>query len=144
MTSRPLTSDELTYIESTLEELRDHFHVWPTEPGNEWHLVNFAFYEGCGGDGGSGDILARAAPLALGNYLVRNLDCAWCMLADMNDQRYAITHPLLFEPVDLYGLDRHPMLDPDEHDDYTGLFCPGEGAHESIYALKRILNPGSG
>ena len=143
---RALSPAETRHIESTLEQLRDHFKEWPTEPGNEWHLVDFAFYEGCGGSEHCGELLRTAAPLALGRQLVTKHDFEWCMYSkdESQDWRYAIIHRKLDEPIDLYMLDEQPLLDRDEHDDDTEPFYPGEGAHESLYAIKRMIEQHGG
>jgi hypothetical protein len=58
--------------------------------------------------------------------------------------RYAVTHAALNAPIDLYDLDDNPLLDPDEHDLDTEPFEPGEGAHESLYAIVRKLIESTG
>ncbi len=146
MTNRTLTPTEIRHIETALERLREHFSEWPTPPGNEWHLVDFAFYEGCGGSGHCGELLRTAAPLALGQHLVTHHDCEWCMVDgnSAQDWRFAISHHTLEHPLDLYALDEHPLIDPDEHDDDMEPFQPGEGAHESLYAIKRMIDQRGG
>ena len=57
---------------------------------------------------------------------------------------YAVTHAAFDAPIDLYGLDDNPLLDPDEHDEETEPFEPGECAHESLYAIVRKLIESTG
>ena len=135
-----LTPSEHEHVAAILADLREHFHVWPTEPGNEWHLVDFAYYEGCGRQDHCRETLRVAAPLVLGNHLVNNYGCNWCMLSRGGEWHWAVNHTALSSPIDLYGLDDHPMLDPYEHDAELEPFEPGEGAHESLYAIVRLLN----
>jgi hypothetical protein len=130
----------MAYIEEALARLRQHFEHWPCEPGKEWYLVNFAYYEGCGHRWQCcTNILQEAAPLALGRTLVDEFEFTWCMLQKHGLWRYSIRHPEIDETFDLYGLDENPLLDPNEHDDETEPFDPGEGAHESIHAILRKI-----
>ena len=139
-TTRALTPKETSHIEQTLARLREHFKVWPTEPGKEWYLVNFAYYEGCGHrDQCCIDVLRECAPLALGQTLVTDHGFEWCMIGSVDSWRFAVKHSKVTETFDLYHLDKTPMLDPEEHDEETGPFDPGEGAHESIYAILRLV-----
>lgn len=144
METRELTPSELRHVAATLSKLREHFKAWPTAAGDEWHLADFAYYEGCGHQEHCRETLRIAAPLALGNHLVRNYGCDWCMLKPDTEWRYAITHAALNAPIDLYDLDDNPLLDPDEHDENTEPFEPGEGAHESLYAIVRKLTQSAG
>ena len=139
MEIRELTASEFQHIATTLSELREHFKVWPTDSGNEWHLVDFAYYEGCGHQEHCRETLRIAAPLALGNHLVKNYRFDWRMIKQDAEWRYAVAHAALDAPIDLYDLDDNPLLDPDEHDDDTEPFDPGEGAHESLHAILRKL-----
>lgn len=139
-TQRVLSSNEESYVEESLARLRRHFSAWPCEPGKEWHLVNFAYYEGCGRrDQCCINILRECAPLALGRTLVTDFGFSWCMLQNSGYWRYAVKHPEIDATFDLYKLDEQPLLDPDEHDDDTEPFEPGEGAHESIHAILRMI-----
>lgn len=61
------------------------------------------------------------------------------MISLSDSARFAVKHSEIAEPLDLYRLDENPMLDPDEHDEDTEPFDPGEGAHESIYAILRQI-----
>ena len=144
MKTRELTPSEFRHVAATLSGLREHFKFWPTDAGNEWHLANFAYYEGCGRQEHCRETLRIAAPLALGNHLVRNYGCDWCMIKPDAEWRYAVTHAALDAPIDLYDLDDNPLLDPDEHDEDTEPFEPGEGAHESLYAIVRKLTQNAG
>ncbi len=146
MRTRSLTSVEIQHVDDVLQRLRQHFDEWPTDVGNEWHLIDFAFYEGCGGSNHCGELLRIAAPLALGRHLVTHHGCEWCMCSDTatDSWRFAVSHPNLDVPIDLYRLDEHPLRDPDQHDEDTAPFGPGEGAHESVYAIKRMLGEHGG
>lgn len=138
--TRALTPDEKSFIDKSLEGLRDHFSVWPTERGKEWYLVAFAYYEGCGRrDECCVKFLRNCAPLALGQTLVADHGFEWCMIHSGDDWRFGVEHNEIAHPFDLYKLDESPMLDPDEHDEDTEPFEPGEGAHQSIYAILRKI-----
>ena len=138
--TRTLNKDEKSQIDKSLEGLRDHFCVWPTERGKEWYLVDFAYYEGCGHrDECCVKVLSKCAPLALGQALVADHGFEWCMIQSGDDWRIGVKHSQITAPFDLYKLDESPMLDPDEHNEDTEAFEPGEGAHESIYAILRQI-----
>ncbi len=61
------------------------------------------------------------------------------MVESPDSSRFAVKHYEITEPFDLYELDENPLLDPDEHDEETEPFEPGEAAHESIYAILRKI-----
>lgn len=136
---RPLTKAESTDVEDQLERLRDHYECWPTERGNEWRLSRFAYYEGCDRTPACAEILAIASPLALGRELVERHGCEWCMIETDDGARIGVAHHSLEMPIDLYGLDSSPLLDPDEHDEDLEPFARGEGAVESLFAIVRKL-----
>src|SRR6187455_1915991 len=63
---------EKAFIADVLRRLREHFHEWnkgDEAKGHEHSLIGFAFYEGCGDSRHCGEILAEAAPFALGQEL---------------------------------------------------------------------------
>ena len=66
------------------------------------------------------------------------------MIKPLDEWRYAVSHSALDAPIDLYGLDDNPLLDPDEHDDDIEPFEPGQGAHESLYAIVRRIAENTG
>ncbi len=137
---RSLNSEEASHVEDVLSRLREHFSVWPTEPGKEWYLVDFAFYEGCGRrDQCCVDILRESAPLAVGSTLVHDHGFEWCTLQGSDTSRISVRHPKIADPIDLHELELSPRLSPDHHDDDTEPFEPGEGAHESIHAILRLV-----
>ena len=137
---RPLTADESSHVEDVLARLRAHFSVWPTEAGKEWYLVNFAYYEGCGRrDQCCVDILRESAPLAVGSTLVHDHGFEWCTINGSDSARFSVRHSTIADPIDLYALESNPLLDPEHHDDDTEPFEPGEGAHESMHAILRLI-----
>jgi hypothetical protein len=81
-----------------LRRLRDHFHEWPCYEGGEYEWVGFAYYEGCGDSACCGDLLAEAAPVALGAELVARHGFVWVSLGP---GRLGVAHRALAEPVDL-------------------------------------------
>lgn len=138
--TRTLTPGEKSHIDEALARLREHFSVWPSENGKEWYLVDFAYYEGCGHRHDCCiEVLRECAPLALGTTLVHDHAFEWCMIQEAAAWRFAVKHPAIAEPLDLYTLDANPILDPDHHDADTEPFDPGEGAHESIHAILRQI-----
>ena len=136
----PLNPEQSTHVDDVLGRLRDHFSVWPTESRKEWYLVDFAYYEGCGRrDQCCADILRESAPLALGSTLVHDHGFEWCAIQTSDSACFAVRHPQISNPLDLYELETNPLMDPDHHDDDTGPFEPGEGAHESMHAILRLI-----
>ncbi len=111
-----------------------------TESGKEWYLVDFAYYEGCGRrDQCCLNTLRESAPLALGSTLVNDYEFEWCVIQTSDSARFAVRHPRISHLFDLYELESNPLMDPDHHDDDTEPFEPGEGAHESIHAILRMI-----
>ena len=98
----PLTDKQRAYIADVLRRLREHFREWPEYEGHEHDLVGFAYYEGCGDSACCGDLLAEAAPVALGVELVARHGFVWVSLGS---GRYGVAHPALAEPVDLCALE---------------------------------------
>ncbi|MEM6365954.1 MAG: hypothetical protein AAF745_16110 [Planctomycetota bacterium] len=135
-----MTPDEASHVEDVLTRLRDHFKVWPTESGKEWYLVDLAYYEGCGRrDQYCVEILPESAPLAVGSTLVHDHGFEWCAIHRSGSARFSVRHSGIADPIDLYELESTPMLDPDHHDDDMKPFEPGEGAHESMHAILRLI-----
>lgn len=135
-TIRDLTEDELTDIDEKLDRLRTHFCEWPTIPGKEWYLVDFAYYEGCGHrDECCVRILGECASIALGKTLVTDHGFHWCMIESNGELGLGVRHPGIAEPIDFDRLKETPLLHPDHHDDDMDPFDPGEGAHESMHAI---------
>jgi hypothetical protein len=132
--SRPLEPAELAAIDDVLQRLKDHFHQWRRAyVGFDHHLVEFAFYEGCGGTDCCGAILAEAAPLALGTELVLHYDFSWPAVRQGDQWHFAVTHPSLAEPIDLMTLE-DGRYDTDSHDHPPH---PGQLTYQS---LDGILN----
>jgi hypothetical protein len=130
--SRQLTQSERAYIADLFQRLRNHFHEWP-EYGDDVHeLIGFAFYEGCGSTDCCGKLLEEAAPIALGDELVRRHGFEWAMVQHDEEWHYAVTHPSLSQPIDLQQLENSSWND-EEYDEPTD---PGEMTHDS---LKTIL-----
>lgn len=99
---RDPSESELAHVADVLQRLREHFHEWHSE-GHE--LMEFAYYEGCGDSEHCGDILAEAAPFALGAELVARHGFRWVMLSGKSGPRYGVTHPVLSDPIDLESLE---------------------------------------
>lgn len=98
---------EKAFIADLLRRLREHFPEWTKDSpeGHEHALVGFAFYEGCGDSRCCGEILAEAAPFALGQELVTRHGFRWIMLIAGKTCRYGVLHPELHEPIDLASLE---------------------------------------
>jgi len=124
-----LTDEERGRIADVLRRLRDHFHEWPGYEGHEHELVGFAYYEGCGDSACCGDLLAEAAPIALGAELVARHGFAW---VSSGPGRYVVAHPALAGPVDLAAVEGGAWCDdpPDEP-------ARGEVTHRSLAGLVR-------
>jgi hypothetical protein len=118
-------------VADVLRRLREHFHEWPGYEGHEHDLVGFAYYEGCGDRPCCGDILAEAAPVALGAELVARHGFAW---ASLGPGRLAVTHPALAGPVDLAALEGGAWCD-----EPPGTPSRGEVTHGSLAGLVRAV-----
>ena len=77
---RSLSDEEHAHISDILTKCREHFHEWKGHEGGEHGLIAFAFYEGGGGSDHCGQILANAAPFALGKELVEKYGFTWHMV----------------------------------------------------------------
>src|SRR4051812_15969174 len=131
ISSRSLTRGEKASIARVLRALREHFHEWPTPEGHEHHLVAFAYYEGCGGSACCGQLLAEAAPLALGGELVANHGFRWVMLTSGESRRYGVVHPALGRPIDLASLEDGYWNDQE----YDQPPDPGRMTHDSLETI---------
>lgn len=70
--------------------------------------MEFAYYEGCGHRPGwecCRNLLAEAAPFAVGQELVANHGFRWVMLGSGRTRRYGVAHPALGRPLDLAALE---------------------------------------
>ena len=91
----------------------------------------FAYYEGCGGTACCGEILAEAAPLALGKELVANHGFGWAMIASGDTWRYGVVHPALDGPIDLVLLEDGSWND----EEYDLPPSPGKRTHDSLETI---------
>jgi hypothetical protein len=131
---RGLTRPERAFIADVLRRLREHFPEWnkkDSAKGNEHTLVGFAFYEGCGDSRHCGEILAEAAPFALGQELVTRYGFRWVMLPSGGIARYGVMHPALDEPVDLSSLADGSW----NGREYDGLPSRGVRTHDSLETI---------
>jgi len=129
--SRQLTSSEQSYIADIFQRLRDHFHEWPDNGDDVHELVGFAIYEGCGGSDCCGRLLEEAAPIALGDELVRRHEFEWVMVHADGAWHFAVTHPSLSQPIDLQQMEDGSWND-EEYDEPT---LPGEMTHDSLETI---------
>ena len=126
-----LTGEQRAYIADLMRRLREHFHEWPCVEGGENDLVGFAYYEGRGDSACCGDLLAEAAPVALGAELVARHGFAWM---SPGPGRLAVSHPALAEPVELAAMDGGGWCDdPPDHP------ARGQVAHRSLAGLVRAV-----
>lgn len=126
-------------IDAVLAELRAHFHEWSQGLDHEHDLIGFAFYEGCGGQSCCGDILARAAPLAVGKELVKKHGFEWVMMRASEGWNPAVIHPASGLFIDLQELENGVFLD----DPYRHAAEPGRATHESYEAIVRQIQKAS-
>jgi hypothetical protein len=77
--------------------------------------MEFAYYEGCGDSEHCGDILAEAAPFALGAELVASHGFRWVMLSGKSGPRYGVVHPVLSDPIDLESLEDGSWYEDDTY-----------------------------
>ena len=133
--TRSPTEEEMAHVASTLKSLREHFREWKCAPGGEHDLVAFAYYEGCGGTDHCGDLLADAAPIALGQELVLKHGFHWTMIQTSAGWRYAVEHPAIDCPIDLFGLEDGSW----NNEDYDEPPSPGQTTNESLeYIVDRV------
>jgi hypothetical protein len=101
---KSLTDEQRAYVDDVLRRLRDHFHEWPCPKGYEYKLMAFAYYEGCGDSECCRELLAEAAPFAVGQELVTHHGFRWVMIGARRSSRYGVEHPALDRPIDLASL----------------------------------------
>jgi hypothetical protein len=132
--SRQLTADEFSYINEMLARLRNHYHQWPEYGEDYLDLVRFAFYENCGNSDCCGQLLAEAAPIALGNELVTKHGFTWVMRQRENEWHFSVAHPAFESPIDLTTLENREWND----EDYDGLdLSTGEITADSLDCIIR-------
>ena len=140
---RSPTPSEKAFIADVLRRIREHFREWPRYEEREHNLVAFAYYEGCGGSDHCGQILAEAAPLALGQELVLRHGFEWVMIAGNNSGnswRYGVTHPALNEPIDLVSLEYGAW----NREEYSTPPSPGVVTHDSLETILAQVESFSG
>lgn len=127
---RDLTRPEKAFIANVLRRLREHFPEWKKyfAEGDEHALVGFAFYEGCGDSRHCGEILAEAAPFALGQELVTRHGFRWVMLSSGGTARYGVMHPALDGTIDLGSLEDGSW----NNEEYDGPPSRGKMTHDSL------------
>jgi hypothetical protein len=129
---KPLTDQQRACIADVLRRLRDHFHGWPCPEGNEYDLMQFAYYEGCGHRWECcREILSEAAPFALGQELVANHEFRWVMIRAGRSSRYGVEHPVLDRPIDLASLEDGSW----NEEEYDQLPSPGKMTLDSIETI---------
>ena len=128
---RSLTPAEAASVEEALRKLREHFHEWRCPPGYEHDLVGFAYYEGCGGTRHCGEILAEAAPLALGRELVTKHGFRWVMIRSGRSWKCGVEHPTLGRPIDLNALEDGSW----NQREYDQPPSPGKMTHDSLETI---------
>jgi hypothetical protein len=139
---RDLMRPEKAFIADVLRRLREHFPEWNKDDdaeGAEHGLVGFAFYEGCGNTRCCGEILAEAAPFALGQELVTRHAFRWIMLTSGEAPRYGVMHPALVEPIDLGALEDGSWNDRQ----YNGPPSLGETTHDSLETIVERVHRGN-
>lgn len=136
------TRAEKAFIADVLRRLREHFPEWAgyDATGHEHALVGFAFYEGCGDSRHCGEILAEAAPFAIGEQLVTEHGFRWVMLTGEPAVRYGVVHPALGEPIDLGSLEDGSWNDTE----YDGPPSRGERTHDSLETILERIERDSG
>ena len=127
----PLTGEQQGHIADVLRRLREHFHQWPGYEGHEHDLVGFAYYEGCGDSACCGDLLAEAAPVAVGAELVARHGFRWVSLGP---GRLGLTHPALAVAIDIAELGRGAWSN-----DSPESPARGEVAHASLAGLVQAV-----
>jgi hypothetical protein len=134
--TRELTEAERASVARVLRRLREHFREWKPPPGCEHDLVAFAFYEGCGGTPHCGEILASAAPFALGVELTSRYGFTWTMIRRGDEWRFGVSHPRLKGAVDLLDLEGGAW----NEEDYDEPPAPGKVTHDSLDAIIKAAN----
>jgi hypothetical protein len=96
--------------------------------------VGFAYYEGCGHRWQCcREILAEAAPLALGRELVTRHGFRGVMIRSGRSWRLAVEHPALSRPIDLHALEDGSW----NEEEYDQPPCPGKMIHDSLETIVR-------
>jgi hypothetical protein len=135
---RDLTPAEEATVEGVLRRLREHYpKSWPgCIEGHEYDLMGFAYYEGCGHRWECcREILAEAAPFALGRELVAKHGFRWVMIRSGRSWGYGVEHPALDRPIDLDSLEDGPW----NEEEYDQPPCPGRMTHDSLETIVRRL-----
>jgi hypothetical protein len=130
---KSLTDKQRAHIADVLRRLREHFPgAWPgCAEGHEHRLMEFAYYEGCGHRPGwecCRDLLAKAAPFAVGQELVAHHGFRWVMFGSGRAWRYGVVHPALDRPLDLAALEDGSWCE----EEYDQPPAPGRTTLESL------------
>ncbi len=137
---RPLYPEERQLIADTLRELLECFSAWRKNyEGVELDLIGFAFYESCPDSGAHyAEILARAAPFALGKRLVESCGFDWVAMRDgQEDWYFGIAHPAMDSPINLQRLeDGHLSERTYDEPPYRG-----ERTYDSYQTIKSRVSP---
>jgi len=126
-----LTNQQRDHVADVLRRLREHYHQWPGYEGDEHELVGFAYYEGYGDSDCCGELLAEAAPIALGSELVTRHGFAWVSLGA---GRFGVTHAALADPIDLAVLEDGKWCD-----EPTESPARGELTNDSLEGIVRAV-----
>ncbi len=121
-----------------LRRLREHFpKEWPgCIEGHEHDLMGFAYYEGCGHRWECcRELLAEAAPFALGQALVADHGFRWVMIRSGRSWRHGVEHPALGRPIDLASLEDGSW----NEEEYDQPPCPGRMTLDSLETIVRKL-----
>lgn len=104
-------------------------------------MMQFAYYEGCGHRWECcRQLLAEAAPFALGQELAAKHGFEWVMLRAGGEWHYAVRHTLLAQPIDLTSLE-DGSLNEQEYDEPP---CPGRMTVDSLETITGRLEGEAG
>jgi len=130
-------ASELEAVATIFLKLRDHFAEWDNYGESPQELIEFAYYEGCGGTECCGELLELAAPVALGDELVSKHGFKWRMIRASGSWHYGVVHTKLQDAIDLQSL---------EDGSWCGWECdeepdPGKRTVDSLESIVRTINP---
>jgi hypothetical protein len=139
----PLTDKQRQKIEEVLQRLREHYP--PDWPGNavgfEYDLVAFAIYEGHDErDACCRELIAEAAPFALGRALVGFHGFQWATVITADAWHFAVTHPALDCPIDLESLEDGSW----NEEEYDQPPSPGRTTLDSLETIVRRVRSVTG
>ena len=121
-------------LKAVFNALYTEFHIWSSYRGDPWGLLQFADYEGVGGDFIE-KLLTYSAPFAVGDHLNKECDFQWCKLEENEFEQWGLVHPLLNEPISFEAL----LEGKWNREDYDGPEASWVIIIDSVHYIKLVL-----